>query len=169
MPRDVGTLPVFYGHKESARAVLYTDAEWSPCYVFGYGLSYTAFATENFTASSSSSLGGASSFTDGDTIFFDVDVANTGAREGSHVLQVYLLGRTSSVTQPVKQLMAFRRVYLAAGARAGVRMELEVDRYLPVLDRGWEWVLERGEYVFALLEDSGADADVSAKGTMRCV
>jgi hypothetical protein len=166
VPRDVGTLPVFYHYKTTARANIYTDADWSPCYSFGYGLSYTKFSTSSFSASSSSSE---SNFTSGDTIVFTVDVKNIGDRAGSYVPQVYLLGRTSVVTQPVKQLMAFKRVYLNPGEKETVNMELEVDRYLPILDREFEWLLERGEYVFALLEDSRWDADTSVNVTLSCV
>jgi len=88
---------------------------------------------------------------------------------GSYVLQVYLLGRISSVTQSTKQLVAFQRVYLEVDETKSVVMELEVDRYLPVLNRGWEWELEGGDYVFALLENSAFDADLSMNTTLICV
>jgi hypothetical protein len=74
-------------------------------------------------------------FTSGDTIAFSIDIQNTGQREGSYVLQVYLLGRVSSVTTSAKQPVAFQRVYLDAGDKRRARTELEVERYLPVLDR----------------------------------
>jgi uncharacterized membrane protein len=73
-------------------------------------------------------------FTSGDTIAFSIDIQNTGQREGSYVLQVYLLGRVSSVTTSAKQPVAFQRVYLDAGEKRRARMELEAE-YLPVLDR----------------------------------
>lgn len=71
------------------------------------------------------------------------------------------MGRVSSVTQPEKQLVAFSRVYLQAGERQTVTMELDVSRYLMTLNRRWKWEVERGEYTFALLEHSGFDADTS--------
>ena len=88
---------------------------------------------------------------------------------GSYVVQVYLLGRVSAVTQPLKQLMAFQRVYLDVGEEKTVRMELEVDRFLPILNRKWEWELERGDYTFALLEHSGDDVNTSASVTLTCM
>ncbi len=48
-------------------------------------------------------------------------------------------------------------------------MELEVNRYLPILNRMWEWELERGEYTFALAEDSSVTADLSVNVTLTCV
>lgn len=50
-----------------------------------------------------------------------------------------------------------------------MRMELEVDRYLPVLNWDWEWELEKGGYTFALLEDSSPGADRSVNATLTCV
>jgi hypothetical protein len=160
-------LPVFYNHKRTARANIYLDDDWTPCYPFGYGLSYTTFSSTNFRAWSSSSLH--HTFTDTDTLFFSLEITNIGTREGSYVPQIYLLQRVSQITQPVKQLMGFKRVYLEAGEKRTVKMELEVDRYLPVLDRGWSWVLEKGEYVFTLAEDGGVSADLSVNVTLRCV
>lgn len=166
VPRDVGTLPVFYGYKDTARFREYVDHEWMPTYSFGYGLSYTTFSASFFSAKSSS---GASIFKSGDTITFSLNVENTGDREGSYVTQVYLLGRISSTTQPLKQLMAFQRVYLDPGEIRKVEMELEVDRYLPIMNREMEWELEKGEYTFALLEDSRWDAGTSVNYTLTCI
>lgn len=162
VPRDVGTLPVFYWYKDTARYRVYVDEEWMPSYSFGYGLSYTTFTTSSFNA-------GPLTFKSGDTITFSVDITNSGDMRGSYVTQVYLLGRVSSTTQPLKQLMAFQRVYLDAGQTRSVSMELDVDRYLPVLNREMEWELETGEYTFALLEDSRADADTSVNVTLTCI
>lgn len=65
--------------------------------------------------------------------------------------------------------MAFQRVYLDAGEVAHIMMDLEVDRFLPILDRKWEWTLEKGEYIFALLENAGHDVDIGTNVTMTCV
>ncbi len=48
-------------------------------------------------------------------------------------------------------------------------MELEVDRYLRILNRRYEWELERGDYVFALLEHGGPDANMVTNVTMLCL
>jgi len=85
------------------------------------------------------------------------------------VVQVYLLSRVSSITQPMKRLMAFQRVYLKVGEKRKVRMELEIDRYLPILNRNWGWELERGSYTFALLEDASPGAKRSMNADLICV
>ncbi|KAE9367177.1 glycoside hydrolase family 3 protein [Stipitochalara longipes BDJ] len=166
VPRDVGMLPNYYWYKETARVNVYLDEEWLPCYTFGYGLSYTTFTTSEFRAWSSS---GNETFGVGDAIIFEAEVTNTGYLEGSYVAQVYLLRRVSSITQPVRQLMAFQRTYLGVGEKRTVRMELDVDRYLPILNREFEWELGKESYTFALLEDASLGADRSANVTLRCV
>lgn len=170
VPYDVGTLPVFYSHKPTAKWRSYVDSLGKyPSYSFGYGLSYTTFVTSSFRAFVATSGKESSVLGDGDTVTFTLDVENTGEVAGSYVAQVYLLDRLSSITQPVKQLMAFERVYLEAGEKMFVKIELEADRYLPILGRDWEWELEKGEYTFALLEHSGYDADLSINVTLSCV
>lgn len=135
-------------------------------YSFGYGLSYTTFESKAFTAFSSSST---STFGEADTITFTVTIKNTGSVAGSHVAQVYLLARVSQIAQPVIQLVAFQRVYLEPEETRTIRMDLEVDRYLPILDRRYRWLLEKGPYKFALMDHSGWDASKSVTVTMECI
>lgn len=141
-------------------------------YSFGYGLSYTTFSSTAFSARSTSpSLGSppSTTFIAGSNIIFSTTITNTGSIAGSYVAQVYLLARVSAITRPLQELVAFNRVYLEAGETRTVEMELEVDRYLPILDRRYEWVLEKGLYTFALMEHSGWDADRSVNVTLECV
>ncbi|KAJ7661448.1 glycoside hydrolase family 3 protein [Mycena polygramma] len=166
VPYDVGTLPVYYNYKYTAHAKNYTDIYSFPTYSFGYGKSYSTYAVSGFNASSTR---GVHTFAAGETINFCVTVENQGPLAGSYVPQVYLLGRVSTVTRPLQQLVAFERVYLDVGERATVVIPLEVDRYLPIVNRRYEWELERGDYVFALMERSGVDADKSTNLPMTCV
>jgi hypothetical protein len=111
---------------------------------------------------------GATGFSPTSTITFSVTVANTGKVAGSYVPQVYLLGRQSSITRPVRQLVAFARVYLDAGATSTVDMELDVARYLTILDRDYKWTVESGDYTFELLENGGSSAASGGSVTLTC-
>ncbi|KAK8170598.1 glycoside hydrolase family 3 protein [Phyllosticta citribraziliensis] len=174
VPAETGQLPVYYNYKKTAHNVTFVDIDWRPTYPFGYGLSYTGFKVTGFKAVSTSAAvsgggAGSSTFTNGDAITFSVEVENTGSLVGSYVAQVYLLQRVSQITQPVKQLVAFQRVYLEAGESRTVAMNLDVDRFLPILNRQYVFELEKGEYVFALLEHGGSTADQSLNLTMASV
>lgn len=161
IPKHVGQLPVYFNYKPLARKIAYLDADSEPAYPFGYGLSYTTFEVSEFSASSGS-------FTSGDMISFSAKVKNTGSVAGSHVLQVYTLGRVSSIVQPTKQLISFERVYLNAGEEQVMSLTVEVDRYLRILNRWNEWELEKGEYTFALLAHGGGNADTNTNVTLEC-
>jgi hypothetical protein len=171
VPRDVGQLPTYYNFKQAARIHEYVDMPAYPQYPFGYGLSYTTFHVSNFRATTL--RGTADNFSTTDTIIFTAEVANMGSRSGSHVVQLYLLQRVSKHTQPVKQLVAFQRVYIEAGETVTARMELDVGRYLRILNRSYEWEVERGNYVFALLDHGGFDATWSRNSggnvTLECI
>ncbi|OTB04246.1 glycoside hydrolase family 3 protein [Hypoxylon sp. CI-4A] len=166
VPKHVGQLPVYYNYKPTAHLKNYLDIESSPAYWFGYGLSYTTFEVSGFNATINGM--NASSFRDGDTILFSVSVRNNGTLDGSYVAQVYLQGRVSSIVQPVRQLVAFQRVNLVAGEEVTIGLELDADRYLTILNRKNEWELEKGPYIFIVL-DHGGDQDTGLNVTLSCV
>ncbi|KAI1206222.1 glycoside hydrolase family 3 protein [Annulohypoxylon truncatum] len=166
VPKNVGQLPVYYNYKPTAHLVKYLDTESSPAYWFGYGLSYTTFKVSEFAAMINGTV--ATEFKDGDTITFSATVRNNGTVDGSHVAQVYVLSRVSSIVQPVKQLVTFQRVDISAGEEITVSMELDTSRYLTILNRKNEWELEKGSYTFALL-NHGGDTDTATNVTLKCV
>ena len=166
VPRHVGQIPVYYNYKEFAHKKDFLDIDSTPAYWFGYGKSYTHFEVSGFDASANGT--GSKSFSSGDTLEFSVKVKNNGTMAGSYVAQVYALVRVSSIVQPLKQLVAFQRVDLAAGEEASVSMDLDVERYLTIINRKNEWELEKGPYSFALL-DHGGDADTTRNITLTCI
>jgi beta-glucosidase len=107
IPRSVGQLPMFYNFKPSAhRGYLFDSA--APLYPFGYGLSYTSFEI------------GAPRLSDNridvsGSVTVSVPVRNTGARTGDETVQLYVHQMVSSVTRPIKELKAFRRITLGPG------------------------------------------------------
>jgi hypothetical protein len=45
-------------------------------------------------------------------------------------------------------------------------MDVDVARYLTVLDRSYEWTVEDGEYVFALMENGGETVSAGVNVTL---
>jgi beta-glucosidase len=139
IPRSVGQLPIFYNHKPSARrGYLFDDA--SPLYPFGYGLSYTTFSIRNLELSKNKKK----IRYDG-TSCVSVDVTNTGTREGTEVVQMYIRDRVSSVTRPVKELKGFARVSLQPGETKTVELEITPD-LLAFYDVNMNYTVEPGEF-----------------------
>ena len=60
----------------------------------------------------------------GEATTVKVDLTNTGPRAGDEVVQAYIHQRVASVTRPVMQLAAFRRVHLLPGERTTVELKL---------------------------------------------
>ncbi|OQE23653.1 hypothetical protein PENSTE_c008G07139 [Penicillium steckii] len=170
VPYSVGSLPAFYNYKPSVPRD-YTDIPYKSIYPFGYGLSYTNFSTSDFHVSAVSEMPEPhkSEFNGNSIITFSVKIRNVGRFAGSYVAQVYVLGRISSIVRPVKQLVAFQRVYLSPDEVTTVEMTLDVSRYMMVLDREYKWIVETGEYTFALLENGGSEVDTSRNITLNCV
>jgi len=107
IPRSVGQLPSFYDVKPSARRGYLFDTV-APLFPFGFGLSYTTFEV-GAPRLSSDRIG-----VDG-SVTVTVPVRNTGSRAGDETVQVYVHQQVGSVTRPIKELKAFRRVTLAPG------------------------------------------------------
>jgi beta-glucosidase len=116
IPRSVGMVPYNYDEKPSAhRGYLFADN--SPLFPFGYGLSYTTFhvGRPQLSAPTLAAHG---------TVTVTVNVRNTGKVAGSEVVQLYVHELVTSVTEPVKELKGFKRVWLAPGAATQVHFTL---------------------------------------------
>lgn len=150
IPRSVGHLPAFYNHKPSARRGYLLD-EASPLYAFGYGLSYTSFAITNVRLERGTIQPGEST-----KVF--ADVANTGGREGTEVVQMYVRDLVSSVTRPVKELKSFRRIQLKPGEKRTVELDVTADS-LAFHDVNMKYVVEPGDFAI-MVGSSSRDADL---------
>ncbi len=151
IPRSAGHLPAFYNYKPSARrGYLFDDV--SPLYAFGYGLSYTAFSIANARLTRKKIK------RDGSTRLL-VDVTNTGKRDGSEVVQLYIRDLVSSVTRPVKELKGFRKVRLQPGGTSTVSFDITPD-LLKFYDVNMKYVVEPGEFEL-MVGSSSRDVDLA--------
>jgi len=150
VPRSAGHLPVFYNAKPMARrGYLFDDV--SPLYAFGYGLSYTTFSFENLRLAKTKIA------SDGFTRAL-VDVTNTGPREGSETVQMYIRDLVSSVTRPMKELKGFRKVSLRPGEKTTVAFDITPES-LAFYDVNMRFVVEPGEFEI-MIGNSSRDCDL---------
>jgi beta-glucosidase len=137
VPRSAGHLPAFYNYKPSARrGYLFDDV--SPLYPFGYGLSYTTFAVRNVRLAKKKIK------RNGSTRVL-AEVTNTGKREGTEVVQMYIRDLVSSVTRPVLELKGFAKVSLGPGETKTVALEITPES-LAFYDVNMKYLVEPGEF-----------------------
>ncbi|HEY6642751.1 MAG TPA: glycoside hydrolase family 3 N-terminal domain-containing protein [Povalibacter sp.] len=144
--RSVGHLPAFYNYKPSARRG-YVAESAAPLFPFGFGLSYTTFDVSAPRLS-------ASRIGQDDSVKVSVDVRNTGKVRGDEVVQIYVRDVASSVTRPVKELKAFRRVTLEPGAATSVEFTLDKKAFA-FWNEEMKYVVEPGEFQIM----SGSDSE----------
>jgi len=160
LPRTVGQIPIYYNAKNTGRPAAegqhftskYLDVPNTPLYPFGYGLSYTTFAYRDLQLRAAR-LGSR------DTLVVTVTVANTGARPGTEVVQLYVRDDVGSVTRPLRELKGFRRVALEAGAARSVEFRVPV-RELGVWGPSMTFAVEPG--TFRVFVGSNSTADLAA-------
>jgi len=152
LPRFVGQVPVYYGHKPSGGRSQwkgdYADLTTKPLFPFGHGLSYTRFEYANLELS-------AAQVPATGAVDVRADVTNAGSRPGEEVVQLYLHQAVAGVTRPVKQLKGFRRIALEPGETRRVIFHLDVSQ-LAFYDRDMRFVVERGR-VEVLVGSSSED------------
>ncbi len=108
-------------------------------YAFGHGLSYTSFKIGQPTLSSN--------YYDGNgTVTVTVPVTNTGDREGSEVVQLYVRDEKSTVARPYKELKAFGKVKLAPGETRDVKLVLDKDAFAFYDAKDKMWTVEPGKF-----------------------
>ena len=135
-PRALGQIPIYYNARNTGRPMSpqnkftskYLDVPNTPRYPFGFGLSYTTFAYRDLRLSTARARVS-------DTVTATVTVTNTGSREGTEVVQLYVRDEVASVSRPLRELKAFRRVALRPGESRTVELRVAVrDLWFIALD-----------------------------------
>ncbi|HET6533282.1 MAG TPA: glycoside hydrolase family 3 N-terminal domain-containing protein [Actinoplanes sp.] len=122
VPRLAGGQPSTYLQPPlGANSEGVSNLDPTPLFPFGHGLSYSTYEYSDMT------LSAAELPTDG-KLTVSVRVRNTGDRDGTEIVQLYLHDVQAAVTRPLRQLAGFHRVPLAAGASATVTFTLHADR-----------------------------------------
>jgi beta-glucosidase len=153
-PRSLEQLPDMMDY-DIRHGRIYMYFRGDPQFPFGYGLSYTTFAFTNL-AVSSPSIGLP------DTVTVSVDVANTGARDGDEVVQVYARVVGSPVERPAKKLVGFARVTISAGQTRRVDIPIR-GADLAYWDVGRHtWALERARLEL-MVGNSSSDAALALR------
>ena len=116
---SVNDLPVFEDYSMKGRTYRYFTGD--PLFPFGYGLSYTSFSYLSAEA-------GKKSASSSDTVMIKVELKNTGPEPGDEVIQVYAKRPGNDVLDPIKSLVAFKRVGFNKGEEKSVLLPLPLQQ-----------------------------------------
>jgi beta-glucosidase len=152
-PKTVGQIPYNFPTKPNAQWEGEKTRVNGTLYSFGHGLSYTAFGYSNL------SISHAKQQKDGN-VLVNVDVKNTGTREGDEVVQLYTHDMVSSVTTYEKVLRGFERVNLKPGESKTISFRLTPED-LALWDRKMRFVVEPG--MFKVMVGAGSE-DIRLSG-----
>lgn len=124
---------------------------------FGFGLSYTSYEYSDLVVGEEG---------------VKLTVKNTGAVDGSEIVQLYVGKKDSAIFRPAKELKGFKKVFVKAGESAEVEIPFDdkTFRYFNVKTNKWE--VEGGEYqlyVCASSEDVRLEGKIEKEGTTDVV
>lgn len=126
---------ICYDHKKSEDTA---SSKFDPQWEFGHGLSYTTFKYNNLQLDKNE-------LSANDTLTVTVNITNTGQREGSEIVQLFLSDIVATVTPPVKSLKRFSKVPFSPGQNQTVKFELGWDDFA-FIGRNNKPVVESGEF-----------------------
>jgi len=114
---------------------------YNPRWPFGFGLSYTTFATSGLSVTGSVSRHGTATAT--------FTVANTGSRAGTTVVPVYVSQPVSTLVVPPRRLVGWARVTLDPGQSRTVEVTFPASELAVTtgdIDASGPRAVERGSY-----------------------
>ncbi|MGB8065945.1 MAG: glycoside hydrolase family 3 C-terminal domain-containing protein [Candidatus Sulfotelmatobacter sp.] len=137
--KGIEQLPEFDDYAMKNRTYRYFTGE--PLYGFGHGLSYTTFEYSEMRLSNSTLQAG-------DPLNVEVDVKNTGSRDGDEVVELYVTF-PKLAGAPLRALRGFKRVHFKAGEQQHVTLSL-TPRDLSYVNEAGDRLVAVGDYIITV-------------------
>jgi len=156
IPHDESHLPFF---DRNAKAITYDywHGQWKldrdgnkAMFPFGFGCSYTTFSYSDVSVAIER------------VVKVRCAVRNTGAHNGATVVQVYAGRNESAIERPLRRLVAFKRVNVAAGETVQVECEIPFLRFATRDVQSHSWFVEGGTWNCEVAQFSGDSQSLSA-------
>ncbi|KAJ5146247.1 uncharacterized protein N7515_000811 [Penicillium bovifimosum] len=136
---------VLYGEDIYVGYRYYEKSDVAPAFAFGHGLSYTSFERTDLHVDTVPEQ--AKYAESGEPVTVSVTVANTGEVAGAEIVQMWVLPPMTDVGRPVRELKAFKKVFLQPGERKTVELVVEKKLATSWWDEEREqWISEKGLY-----------------------
>lgn len=142
---------IFVGYRH------YDKVGMTPLYPFGFGLGYTSFALSDLVIDDTG-------FESDGKVIVSLTAANTGAREGSTVVQLYVSDDQSTEPRPDKELKAFEKVHLQPGEKRSVTFMLSARDFAWYREAAHHWLVEAGSFTIRVGQSS---ADLPLSGSVN--
>ncbi|MCR5326875.1 MAG: glycoside hydrolase family 3 C-terminal domain-containing protein [Bacteroidales bacterium] len=120
--------------------------ETAPLYPFGFGLSYTDFSYSELTVTPA-----------GDGFDVRLEVRNSGNRDGSETVQIYVHEENPCVPRPVRELKGFCKVSIPKGQARTVTVHLPREAFAYYDSDSHGWVVNPGAFT---IEAGASAADI---------
>ena len=166
-PQSPGQQPYYYAHKPTGRPnpgeklepykAVWRGLHNRALYPFGHGLTYGRIEYSDLSLPKQMSWSG--------QIEIRARISNRGRRKAEEVVQLYIRDRAASLTRPVRELKAFRKIALAPGESETVRFALRREQ-LEFIGRNLKPTVEPG--LFDLWIAPSAEAE-GVHGTFNLV
>lgn len=108
-----------------------------PLYEFGYGLSYTTFKYSNLQIKKIQQ-------NKKDIFLIELEVENTGKRDGEEVVQFYTSYPKANHPVPAKQLKGFKKVFVLKGKKVNISFSLAKEDISFWSEDSKSWQTEKG-------------------------
>lgn len=169
-PRNEGQIPVYYYNYRTGRPIKsedenyrftsrYIDNSNSPLFPFGYGLSYSNFSYNTISTSSKE-------IKKNDILKIKVKVSNESYVQGDEIVQLYIQDKFASISRPLKELKASKRVTIAPKTEEIILFELTLDDF-SFYDNNGHLVVEPGEFIVFVgtnVDDTPLSLDIAYLG-----
>ncbi|OAV52128.1 glycosyl hydrolase [Rhizobium sp. WYCCWR10014] len=130
----------------------------APAFPFGHGLSYTTFSYENLWIDTQEIAAGVACTA-------SVTIRNTGSVAGKEIVQLYVRPVKPGLKRPIRELKAFRKLYLEPGEAKMVPLTL-VERDFQYFDAVRSaWVLDAEAFV---IEVGASSRDILLEAILPC-
>ena len=120
--------------------------ETAPLYPFGFGLGYTDFSYSELTVTPA-----------GDGFDVRLEVRNSGKRDGSETVQIYVHEENPCVPRPVRELKGFCKVSIPKGQARTVTVHLPREAFAYYDSDSHGWVVNPGAFT---IEAGASAADI---------
>jgi len=132
-----------------------------PAFPFGFGLSYTTFEYSNLRVIHAVTKSGTLKY---EHDMVDLDVKNTGGRDGAEVVELYVHDGHSKIDRPAHELKGFKRVELKVGETKKVQFDLDRAALSYWSPEKKDWVAEPGKFE---VQVAASSRDIRLKGTLE--